>query len=138
MPDTPWYHEGLRFRCKGCGSCCTGSPGHVWVNKSEIAALAAAMRIDVEEFQRRYVRLVGIRKSLVEFRNGDCVFFDDQSQTCQVYEVRPRQCRTWPFWASNLRTPRAWQQTCDECPGADHGPLVSLAAIQEQQSVLRV
>ena len=49
---------------------------------------------------------MGIRKSLVEFPNGDCVFFHGESRTCQVYPVRPRQCRTWPFWNSDLSSPK--------------------------------
>ena len=87
-----------------------GAPGYVWVNKEEIEALAAALKLDVAEFEKRYVRRVGIRRSLIEFPNGDCVFFHGESRTCQVYEARPRQCRTWPFWNSNLARPEAWQQ----------------------------
>ncbi len=138
MNGQPWYHRGLRFKCTGCGACCTGAPGYVWVNKAEIEAIAAAIRLDVETFEKRYVRQVGIRKSLVEFPNGDCVFFDTAKRICCVYDVRPRQCRTWPFWASNLRSPEAWTRTCSQCHGADHGPLVPFQAIQAQQRVIRV
>ena len=138
MGERPWYHKGLRFQCTGCGGCCVGAPGYVWVNKTEIEAMASVLRLEVETFQRRYVRQIGIRKSLVEFSNGDCVFFDNKSRGCQVYEVRPRQCRTWPFWVSNLRTPETWQQTCRDCPGADHGPLVSLREIQARLDVMYV
>ena len=34
----------------------------------------------VETFEAKYVRKIGIRRSLVEFSNGDCVFFDNQSR----------------------------------------------------------
>ena len=88
------------------------APGFVWVNKAEIAALAAAVRLEPEEFQRRYVRKVGIRQSLIELPGGDCVFFHRESGSCQVYQQRPRQCRTWPFWDSNLATPAAWREMC--------------------------
>jgi Fe-S-cluster containining protein len=138
MNDQPWYHRGLRFECTGCGACCIGAPGYVWVNKAEIEALASVLRLEVEQFEKRYVRQIGIRKSLVEFPNGDCVFFDNRSRGCQVYEVRPRQCRTWPFWASNLQTPETWQQTCRDCPGADHGPLASLREIRASLEVMHV
>ena len=30
----------------------------------------------LEEFERKYVRRIGVRRSLIEFPNGDCVFFD--------------------------------------------------------------
>ena len=138
VSNTPWYHDGLKFKCTGCGDCCTGAPGYVWVNKAEIGAMAAAIRVDVETFQRRYVRRIGIRRSLLEFPNGDCVFFDAQRRTCQVYDVRPRQCRTWPFWASNLRSPSSWAQMARQCPGADHGPVVPLDDIEAQSSAIRV
>ena len=138
ITDRPWYHKGLRFQCTGCGNCCTGAPGYVWVNKAEITAMSAAIRLDVTQFEDRYVRRVGVRKSLIEFPNGDCVFFDCKSRACKVYDVRPRQCRTWPFWASNLRTPKAWEETCRHCPGANHGPLIPLEKIRAELSVLRV
>lgn len=111
----------------------------MWVNKEEIAALAAEIGMaDVEEFERKYVRKIGIRKSLVEFPNGDCVFFDGQSRKCTVYNARPRQCRTWPFWDSNLRTPEAWQATCEVCPGSGQGKLHQLGPIEEQRKVMRI
>jgi len=138
MADKPWYHNGLKFKCTGCGACCTGEPGYVWVNKAEIAAIAAAIKIDVETFERRYVRRVGIRKSLAEFPNGDCVFFDSERRTCQIYAERPRQCRTWPFWVSNLRTPEAWAKMSEHCPGAGRGRLVPLEEIKLQAEVLGV
>jgi uncharacterized protein len=139
MPDNaPWYTAGLRFRCTGCGDCCTGAPGYVWVNKAEIAALAVVLGLVITEFERRYVRLVGVRKSLKEFSGGDCVFFHPESRTCQVYSARPRQCRTWPFWASNLATPDAWQGVCERCPGANCGPVVPLAKIQAQVEVFHL
>lgn len=134
----PWYKDGLRFECTQCGDCCTGAPGYVWVNKDEIVGLAAERGLDVAEFERQYVRRVGIRLSLVEHPNGDCVFFDGQTRRCTVYNARPRQCRTWPFWQSNLRTPEAWQETCAVCPGSGSGNLVPLEVIERQAKVIRL
>ena len=136
--ETPWYVEGLKFKCSGCGDCCTGAPGFVWVNQAEIKALATRFEMEVDEFQKLYVRQVGIRKSLKEFPNGDCVFFDTEQRNCQVYEDRPRQCRTWPFWDSNLKTPEAWEETCEHCPGSGTGKLHSLEYIEQQRKVVRI
>ncbi|MBX3412121.1 MAG: YkgJ family cysteine cluster protein [Pirellulales bacterium] len=138
MSDEPWYKDGLRFKCTQCGDCCTGAPGYVWVNAAEIAAFAKRFDMPVEEFEKRYVRRVGIRKSLVEFANGDCVFFDTEKRCCTVYEDRPRQCRTWPFWQSNVRTPETWAQTCEACPGSGQGNLVPLERILDQLKVQRI
>lgn len=135
---TPWYGDGLRFQCTACGDCCTGAPGYVWVNKSEIADLAALVGLSVPLFEQRYVRKVGIRKSLLERRNGDCVFFDPQSRRCEVYGARPQQCRTWPFWESNLRTAGDWELTSRACPGCNQGKLYSLQEIQSRVDAKRV
>ncbi len=138
MAKKPWFHQGLKFRCVGCGDCCIGAPGYVWVNKAEIEAIADVLQIDVETFEMRYVRQVGIRKSLVEFPNGDCVFFDNDRRRCDVYDVRPRQCRTWPFWESNIRTLQAWEEMCECCAGAGRGPLVTPKEIASKSGVLKV
>lgn len=134
----PWYSEGLRFECTGCGDCCTGAPGYVWVNQEEIRALASLVGVDLAEFESKYVRRAGNRRSLVELSGGDCVFFDNQTRRCTVYEARPRQCRTWPFWESNLETPRTWRETCRACPGAGQGTLIPLEEIEARVSVIRV
>ena len=138
MDEKPWYRDGLRFKCSQCGNCCTGAPGYVWVNKEEIAALAARLNMSVANFEQDYVRQVGVRKSLIEYDNGDCVFFDGEARRCTVYEDRPRQCRTWPFWESNVRTPETWKETCEVCPGSGKGTLVPVEKIVEQLKVLRL
>ena len=138
-PALPWYAEGLKFKCTGCGDCCTGAPGYVWVNKQEIADLATALGFDdVLKFEDKYVRKIGIRKSLVEFPNGDCVFFDNGTRKCAVYQFRPRQCRTWPFWDSNLKSPKAWAETCENCPGSGTGKLYSLEQIESHRKVIKI
>lgn len=134
----PWYHDGLRFQCTGCGSCCTGDPGYVWVNQTEIDALAEAVGMTPEAFEKEYVYPVGRRRSLRELPNGDCAFFDNAARRCRVYDVRPRQCRTWPFWSSNVRTPQTWQKTVEACPGAGQGPIVSLEKIEAQRGVMQI
>jgi len=135
----PWYRDGLRFQCTGCGDCCSGAPGFVWVNKEEIAALAAELDMTEEAFEKKYVRLVGVRKSLKERKkNYDCIFLDAETRKCTVYNARPRQCRTWPFWDSTVRTPEAWAATCEVCPGSGHGKLYQLEEIETQRTIVRI
>ena len=139
QPDAPWYHNGLRFKCTGCGDCCTGAPGYIWVNQAEIDALAEYLEMIPSAFERKYVRKVGIRRSLKELpQSYDCVLFDSKTRKCTVYEARPRQCRTWPFWKSNLRTEQAWEETCEVCPGSGRGKLYQLEAIEKQVAVVSV
>ena len=136
--DLPWYRDGLRFTCTQCGDCCTGAPGHVWITNEEIAAMAAVLGMEEAAFEDAYVRQVGARKSLTERTGGDCVLLDATSRHCTVYSARPRQCRTWPFWDSNLKTPADWRQTCEVCPGSGQGTLHSLDEIESQRKVVKV
>ncbi|HMO85248.1 MAG TPA: YkgJ family cysteine cluster protein [Lacipirellulaceae bacterium] len=136
--DQPWYADGLRFQCTGCGDCCTGGSGYVWVTQAEIDALARRLGMAADAFERKYVRNVGVRRTLKERKNYDCVFLDAQTRKCTVYEERPRQCRTWPFWNSNLRSPEAWQHTCEVCPGSGQGKLYSIETIEEQRAVISI
>lgn len=133
-----WYADGLRFECTGCGDCCTGDPGYVWLNKAEIVSMAEELGLSEEEFCRRHVHEVGVRKSLNERANGDCVLFDPKTRKCTVYSSRPRQCRTWPFWDSNLKSPKTWAETCAVCPGSGSGKLYSIEQIESQRKVIRV
>src|SRR5262245_47605663 len=115
--EHPWFQDGLRFRCTRCGNCCTGAPGFVWVNDEELEALAEHLGEPRDHVDKLYTRWLGPRLSLREKPNGDCIFFD-KAAGCTIYPVRPRQCRTWPFWESNVRTSEDWQETCQICPGS--------------------
>jgi Fe-S-cluster containining protein len=138
MSESPWYGNGLRFECTGCGQCCTGDPGYVWITNGEIAVLAQSMAMAVTDFEAAFVRTVGRRKSLVELPNGDCIFLDAQSRRCRLYQVRPGQCRTWPFWESNVRSARAWEEICGVCPGSGRGTLVPREEVASRVAEFRV
>ncbi len=128
--DKPWYHEGLRFKCTGCGECCTAAPGYVWVSPEEIQALAARLNISEDLFIRRYTRRIGNRIALTEDRKSfDCVFLKDKK--CEVYNERPQQCRTFPWWRENLSTRTAWKEAAQYCEGINHpdGELIPLSKI---------
>jgi Fe-S-cluster containining protein len=84
-----------------------------------------------------HTRAVGDRISLREKTNGDCVFWDRKAG-CTVYPVRPRQCRTWPFWESNVATPQTWERTCNICPGSGKGELISAEEITQRIRVIRL
>lgn len=127
----PWYKDGLKFTCTQCGDCCSGAPGYVWIDEQELANLADAMQIEVETFRDRFTRRVGTRTSLVEYPDGDCILLDPETRKCLAYHGRPIQCRTWPFWKSNLRSEADWQGVCEVCPGAGQGRLYTLGQIEE-------
>jgi hypothetical protein len=126
-----WYAEGLRFGCRSCGRCCGEAPGYVWLDDRELAEIAAFVGRPVAEFLQLYVQTLWRGKSLREKENYDCILLD--GGRCLVYEVRPLQCRIWPFWPDNLRTPEAWQAAGRRCPGIGQGPLIAFEQIEGQR-----
>jgi Fe-S-cluster containining protein len=135
--DQPWYAAGLRFQCTQCGDCCSGAPGFVWVDDAEISAIAELLGEPRDEFVAAYTRVAHRGRTLREKANGDCVFYQ-AGRGCTIYPARPGQCRTWPFWESNVRTPVHWQKTCDVCPGAGRGELIPAAEIAARLKVIRL
>jgi Fe-S-cluster containining protein len=135
--DQPWYADGLKFTCSQCGNCCTGAPGYVWISDVEIGRLAAHLRMRRADVLEKYCRRIGERYSLKERRSPqglyDCVFLNEVKapapsrkvthtrRVCAIYEVRPLQCRTWPFWDGLLADEERWKAAGERCHGINAG-----------------
>ncbi len=117
--DPDLIRDGLRFTCTECGQCCTGEPGYVYVTDEEIAAIARLLDVPEDEFRARATRPAPGGTSLKERANGDCIFL--RGTRCLVYEARPTQCRTYPFWPANLASAEAWNAAAADCPGIGEG-----------------
>jgi hypothetical protein len=99
------------------GICCRGSTGHVWVSEEEIEGMAAALKMDLEPFAESYLRIGKGKIALQERRvNGEylCCFFDPFEEHCSIYQDRPSQCRSYPFWEPYREDPG---HVLRECPG---------------------
>ena len=139
-----WYADGgasggggLRFECTMCGRCCTGPPGYVRYTHDEAVAMARVLGISLDEFEDRYTKIELEQRTLgeVESEHGlDCVFLDWESvpgkAVCKVYEARPLQCRTFPWWPQNLRSKRDWERLGRECEGVGRGDFVPIEHIR--------
>ena len=136
--DEPWYKEGLSFSCTQCGNCCTGEPGVVWVEEQDVREIAEYLEKPIGEIRLFHTRQIRGRVSLKEFANGDCTFFDPETRRCRIYPVRPMQCRTWPFWKSNLKSSESWKEMQKTCPGARQGNFISLDEIEDQASMIDI
>ena len=130
----PWYSAGLRFTCTGCGVCCSGR-GRVWLTEPDIYQLAGELKVEPHELIERAVERVEGRWALKEDpQTGDCTFLE--GRRCQVYQGRPRQCRTFPWWPSTLKSEASWVEVARVCEGVDAegAPLVPLIQIEERLS----
>ncbi|MEO1937036.1 MAG: YkgJ family cysteine cluster protein [Sulfurimonas sp.] len=93
------FNTGACATCEG--RCCTGESGYIFVTKAEIFKIAELLGMDVNEFGVKYLFKKGYKYSLKERKVDDsyeCVFYDKEKNGCQIYEARPSQCKTFPFW----------------------------------------
>ncbi len=132
----PWYSDGLRFECTACGKCCRNhGDGYEYVYASfrERKALAARFELGVRRFEQEYCDRVQGGFSFKSVGAG-CVFLDKQGQ-CSVYELRPKQCRTFPFWPEVLADRDIWERdVASFCPGVGSGPLHGLDEIKRRMT----
>lgn len=131
----PWYIGGLHFECQQCGNCCSGpDEGFIWITRPEIELLAEHLGLSVEKLREKYITRLRNRTSVIEDPvSRDCIFLSDINgiRGCAVYPVRPNQCRTWPFWSSNLTGPSAWNSAALKCPGVNRGKLYTFEKINK-------
>lgn len=128
-----WYEDGLAFKCTGCGKCCTGGPGYVWLSEDDIERLAKHLELSRADFLKNFTRQVGSHISLREDpKNYDCIFLQEQKY-CSAYDARPKQCRTFPWWPENMESPEAWERLKKQCEGAtqEDAPTIPLSEIQK-------
>lgn len=88
--------------CRLCGGkCCIGESGYIWVKQDEIERIYKFLKIPKDVFMKLYLDKINYKFSLREIKYKDgyaCVFFDTKKKQCEIYEARPNQCRTFPFW----------------------------------------
>ncbi|MBN2824393.1 MAG: YkgJ family cysteine cluster protein [Campylobacterales bacterium] len=124
MLDKLIFKEGYDFgfdanECAKCnGFCCRGESGYIWINYNEIQRLSEHLGLSVDELAIKYLKRVKHRYSIIEKRLGEhdytCIFFDQIQNRCGIYEARPNQCRTFPFWEQFKNQKNEVKQ---ECPG---------------------
>lgn len=131
--DPAWYAEGLRFACTQCGNCCRNQGQYAFVNLSprDLESIPAFLGISRAEFLERWCEKAPGCHPTLRMDQPACPFLDPESR-CRIYPVRPMQCRTWPFWRSNLQR-EVWEtQVRARCPGIGSGPLHGQQVIDAQ------
>ncbi|MEM0463979.1 MAG: YkgJ family cysteine cluster protein [Pyrobaculum sp.] len=85
--DLGWFE--VKFRCIKCGICCIGTEMELLAE--DIRRIEAA-GFKLEEFAVE-------RDGVYRLRNvdGHCVFYDPESRSCKIYDIRPVGCRLYPL-----------------------------------------
>lgn len=125
-----FYHQGLRFQCKGDGRCCLsrGRYGYVYLSFNDRRRLAERFNMTTSAFTAGYAKKEDGLYHLI-YPDKDCPFLSDKR--CSVYDARPRQCRTWPFWPENMNKTVWEREVLPWCPGAGNGRLYTAQEIEE-------
>jgi Fe-S-cluster containining protein len=79
----------------------------------------------------RYQNILRLRKP----RASQCHFL--QEGGCSVHEVKPVQCRTYPFWPELVENRKAWKEEGARCPGIGKGGLIQIGTACEIASEMK-
>ncbi len=90
-------------KCSSCeGNCCIGESGYIWISIDEIDILAQYLNLSIQETVDKYLFKAKYKYSIKEKQISKdsfaCVFFDLDKKQCSIYDARPKQCKTFPFW----------------------------------------
>jgi uncharacterized protein len=107
------------FKCQRCSSCCRKSPGVVFLTKEDAEKIINYLKISMNDFINKYCREIFRNDKsilgLLEKPNFDCIFWENGG--CAVYQARPIQCVTYPYWPVILESENRWNNEMNNCLG---------------------
>jgi Fe-S-cluster containining protein len=122
--------QHFRFECQsGCTNCCT-QPGEVYLTEDDVPRIAAYIGVGPEEFRKRYCVTAEDGLRLATPPGKACLFLLENG--CSIHEVKPLQCRTFPFWPEHVRNKRAWKRLSAFCPGIGVGQVLPREDVRDQ------
>ena len=131
----------MKFECQtSCGGkCCKpqwdGKSGFVFLTAKDIVKLASFLNKPIstfaDYFEFDFTRFTKQRSFqwILKLHKGHCRFLKDGK--CEVYEARPTQCRTFPFWPE-LMVQGTYEELKNYCPGVGVGEEHTHALLAEQ------
>lgn len=117
-----WFKDAITFSCTSCGKCCkTKGSNRVYLNLAESEVMSSHLGLSLEAFHEKYTdnRLDKNGLMLKSIKQHEtkkqCTFLDGNK--CSIYEARPTQCKTYPFWPQNMIGPAEWVAESHMCEG---------------------
>ena len=129
MSISHFYSDGLHFECTGCGECCKihGNHAYVYLTPKNISDIANSLGMTPDEFDETHCTQDEDGNVILTMIDRQCNFLRDNQ--CIVYDVRPAQCRAWPFLAEHLDE-ETWQVVREFCQGIGRGKLYTKEEIE--------
>jgi Fe-S-cluster containining protein len=121
----------FRFQCQsGCTNCCT-QPGEVYLAADDAERIAAHLGVTRRKFLSRYCETdVDGDLRLSTPARKHCHFLTEAG--CSIHQVKPLQCRTFPFWPEHVKNKSAWKNLKQYCPGIGVGPVLPMEGVRAE------
>ncbi len=121
----------FRFQCQsGCTNCCT-QPGEVYLAEGDAGRIAEYVGLSRRKFLSRYCETDSDGDLRLSTPAGKhCHFLTEAG--CSIHQVKPLQCRTFPFWPEHVKNRRVWKNLKQYCPGIGVGPVLPIEAVRDQ------
>lgn len=97
--------------CMQCGWCCRGH-GNALMNREDISRISSYLKMSEYDFvlnycfKKQYGLYLKVKNSV--YYNGDCIFLNARTNLCEIHDVKPERCRSWPHWPE-LKTDPGFQ-----------------------------
>jgi hypothetical protein len=127
--------QAMRFECQaGCTRCCD-TKGWVYVTEGDLRAAAKYLGMTRKAFEEKYVYRTKHQIRLRKPPEKQCHFLE--AGGCSIHEVKPVQCRLYPFWPELVEDRKAWERERVKCPGIGKGGLVQIGTAVETASEMK-
>ncbi|MEZ4783911.1 MAG: YkgJ family cysteine cluster protein [Candidatus Kapaibacterium sp.] len=95
----------LKYDCTDCVGYCCSIYDRVDVWKKDIKRLGKHFGLTPDEAKEKFTRIVDGHRALK--RKSDlifeetCIFLNQTTRLCSIYDARPDTCREWPVHSGN-------------------------------------
>lgn len=90
-----------RFKCEQCGKCCGLD---VMIYTDDIKRISNHLGITKKEFKNKYISVRTNEEPKVIFKHRKpCVFQDEVTKKCKIYDEKPAICTSYPFNAIEVQ-----------------------------------
>jgi len=134
----------LKYDCTNCIGYCCSIYDRVDVTKKDLKRLAKHFDVSVEKAKRKYTKKVDGKRVLKRVDDlifdETCIFLDQTTRLCTIYDARPATCREWPLHSGDrcvyydiLQFERQQQEDPDFVPVVDLKVLVDVDEDDEEE-----